>query len=68
MKEFPNYYKGQLTSKGLFDTLEFLQKNEQNNSIIVLLGKKMNSFVHFLEEFEDSKSPFEINWPSVKIA
>ena len=26
---------------------------------------KMNSFVCFLEEFEDTKSPFEINWPLV---
>ena len=36
-------------------------KNERNNSIKVLLGKKTNSFVCFLEEFDDSKNPFEIN-------
>ena len=42
-----NYvYKGQLISK----ELQFFQKNEQNNSILVLLGKKTNSFVCFLEE------------------
>ena len=32
--------KGQLISKGFFLILEFFQKKEQNNSIIVLSGKK----------------------------
>ena len=32
--------KDQLISKGLFAILEFFQKNDRNNSIIVLLGKK----------------------------
>ena len=32
--------KGQLISKELFAILKFFQKNEQNNSIIALLGKK----------------------------
>ena len=36
-----------------------LLKNEGTN----LLGKKPNSFVRFLEEIEDTKSAFEINWP-----
>ena len=37
-------HKGQLISKGLFAILEFFQKNERNNSIIVLLGQK-NEFI-----------------------
>ena len=37
-----------------------LPKNEQNNSSIVLLGKKPNSFVRFLEESEDTKGRYEI--------
>ena len=54
--------KGQLISKGLFTLLEFFQKNERNNSIIVLLlGKKTNSFVHFLEESSAWKKHYD--WP-----
>ena len=32
-----------------------------------VLVVKTNSFVHFLGEFEDTKSPFEIIWPLIKI-
>ena len=55
--------KGNLISKALFGILEFFQKtNEQirfyyNQAKV----KKENSFVRFLEEFEDTKSAFEIN-------
>ena len=46
--------KGQISSTGLFDVLEFSQKT--NEFVIVV---KTNSFVCFLGEFEDTKSPFE---------
>ena len=42
--------KGQLISKGLFAILEFFQKTTETIQSIVLLGKKPNSFVRFLEE------------------
>ena len=42
-----NCSKGQLILKGLFAILEFFQKTERNNSIIVLLGQKTNLFVCF---------------------
>ena len=44
-------HKGQLISKELFAILELFQKtNKTIRSYYVLLGKKTNSFVHFLEE------------------
>ena len=51
--------KGQIISKGLFGVLKFSQK--QTNEFVVVV--KTNLFVHFLGEFEDTKSPFEIIWP-----
>ena len=35
-------------------------KKQMNEFVVVV---KMNSFVHFLGEFEDIKNPFEIIWP-----
>ena len=49
--------KGQIISKGLFGILEFSQKM---NERIRRSSKKTNSFIRFLGEFEDTKSPFEI--------
>ena len=48
--------KGQLISKQLFGILEFFQKNERNNSIIVLL-------VCFLEESLAWKKHYDFVWP-----
>ena len=54
--------KGQLISKGLFAILEFFQKMNQ-----WIHCSSKNEFVcSFFEEFEDSKSPFEIIWPLSK--
>ena len=52
--------KGQIISKGLFGILRFFQENEPTNSFLVQSGKRTNSFAHFLEESEDTKSCFEI--------
>ena len=52
--------KGQLISKGLFGTLEFLQKNERKNSFIVLLGQKNEFFRSFFGGIVDLKKPFRI--------
>ena len=54
---------GQLISKGLFAILKFFQKNERNNSIIVLLGKKTNLFFVFLEESLAWKKHYDFFWP-----
>ena len=43
--------------------LDFLQKVNENKSIWGIIVVKSNSFVCFLEEIEDIKTPFEINWP-----
>ena len=51
-----NCGKGQIISKGLFGVLEFSQKTNER----IRLSSKKNSFVRFLREFEDTKSPFEI--------
>ena len=48
--------KGRTILKGLFGVLEFSQK--RTNEFVVVV--KTNSFVRFLGEFEDTKSPFEI--------
>ena len=46
---FVTHYKGQIISKGLFGIPGFLKKKKKK-SFLVLLGKKTNSFVRFLEE------------------
>ena len=54
-------------SKGLFGVLEFSLKtnkricrSSKNQSYDYIALVKTNSFICFLEEFEDTKSPFEI--------
>ena len=51
--------KGQIISKGRFGILEFSKK--KNKRIHHIL--KTNSFIRFLGEFEETKSPFEIIGP-----
>ena len=43
-----------------FSCPQILPKNQTNEFVVVI---KTNSFVRFLGEFEDTKSPFEIIWP-----
>ena len=57
--------KGQIIPK-VFVVSSDSSKKRQTNSFLVLLGKKTNSFVRFLEESEDTKSRFEIIWPLAK--
>ena len=59
--------KGQIISKWFFDVFDFLQKTNENKSIRGIIVVKSNSFVRFLEEVEDIKTPFEINWPLKKL-
>ena len=56
--------KGQLISEELWYP-RILPKNKQNNLITVLLGKKMNSFIHFLEESSAWKNHYDFVWPLV---
>ena len=46
-----------------FGVFDFLQKTNENKSTFGILVVKSNAFVHFLEEIEDVKNPFEIIWP-----
>ena len=55
--------KGQIISKWFFGFFGFLQKTNENKSTWGIIVVKSNSFVHFLEEIEDIKNPFEIIWP-----
>ena len=55
--------KGQIISKWFFGVFYLLPKTNENKSIWGIIVVKSNSFVHFLEEIEDIKTPFEINWP-----
>ena len=57
------FSKGQIISKWIFGVFNFLQKTNENKSIWGIIVVKSNSFVRFLEEIEDIKTPFEINWP-----
>ena len=57
--------KGQLISKRLFGVVDFLQKTNENKSFWGIIVVKSNSFVCFLEEMDDQKKHFEINWPLV---
>ena len=59
--------KGQIISKWFFGVFDFLQKTNENKSIWGIIVVKLNSFVRFLEEIEDIKTPFEINWPLERI-
>ena len=55
--------KGQIISKWIFGVFDFLQKTNENKSIWGIIVVKSNFFVRFLEEIEDIKTPFKINWP-----
>ena len=55
--------KGQIISKWFFGVFDFLQKTNENKSTWGIIVVKSNSFVHFLEEIEDTKNHFEIIWP-----
>ena len=57
--------KGQLISKWFFGVDDFLQKTNENKSTWGIIVVESNSFVRFLEEIEDTKKTFEINWPLV---
>ena len=46
----------------IFDVFDFFQNMNENKSSS---SSKKNSFVRFLEEFEDTKNHFKINWPLV---
>ena len=56
-------FKGQLISKRFFEVVDFLQKTNENKSTWGIIVVKSNSFVRFLEEIDDPKNHFEINWP-----
>ena len=51
--------KGQIISKGLLLSSNF-PKKRTNKFVFTTMT---NSFVRFLGEFEETKSPFEIIWP-----
>ena len=63
---FCNIAKGQIISKQFFGVFDFLQKTDKNMSTWGIIVVKSNSFVHFFEEIEDIKNPFEITWPLPK--
>ena len=48
-------------STRFFGVVNFLQKTDENKSTIIVV--KSNSLVRFLEEIDDPKNHFEINWP-----
>ena len=59
LKKLYETAKGQIILKGPFCYPRILPKNKQMNFLYIIV--KMNSFVwFFLEEFEDTKSHFEI--------
>ena len=58
--------KGQLISNFFFGVVYFLQKKNENKSICGIIVVKSNLFVRFLEEIDDPKKLFEINWPLVE--
>ena len=54
--------KGQVISKWFLGSSISSKKRTKTRRIVV----KMNSFVRFLDEIDDPKNHFEINWPLVK--
>ena len=61
-KKFWHYLKGQLILKGRFGILEFFQKTNERIRFLVLLGKKPNSFVRFMEESLAWKKHYDFVW------
>ena len=58
--------KGQIISKCFFGVFDFLQKTNENKSTWGAIVVKLNSFVRFLEEIEDTKNHFETIWPLIE--
>ena len=56
---FYELYKGQLISKWFLGVVDFLQKTNENKSTWGIIVVKLNLFVHFLEEIDDPKKPFQ---------
>ena len=50
----------------VFWVIDFLKKMNENNITWGIIVVKLNSFVCFLEEIDDPKNHFEINWPLTK--
>ena len=48
-------------SRNVFFKQTILPKNEHTNLFFLPNSTSMNSFIRFLEEFEDQKNPFQIN-------
>ena len=61
------YPKGQLISKSFFGVIDFLQKTNENKSTWGIIVVKSNLFIRFLEETDDPKNHFEINWPLISL-
>ena len=57
--------KGQLISIWFYGVVDFLHKTNENKSTWGIIEVKSNLFVRFLEEIDDPKNHFEINWPLV---
>ena len=57
--------KGQLISKCLFGGFNFFQKTNKNKSTWGVIEVKSNLFFRYLEEIDDPKNHFEINWPLI---
>ena len=55
--------KGQLISKWFLGVVDFPPKTNENKSTWGTIVVKSNLFVRFLEEIDDLKKHFEINWP-----
>ena len=61
------FSKGQIISKWFIGVFDYLpEKTNENKSIWGIIVVKSNSFLPFLEEIEDIKTPFEIDWPLIK--
>ena len=55
--------KGQLISKWFFGVIDFLQKTNERIRLYYYDTSGRLVFVRFLEEIDDPKNHFEINWP-----
>ena len=59
--------KGQLKKKKFFGVVDFLQKTNESKSTWGIIAVKSNLLVCFLEEIDEPKNHFEINWPLPKV-
>ena len=57
--------KGQVISKGIFSIFNSSKKTYEEIRLNYYDTSGRLVFVRFLEEFEDTKRHFEINWPLV---